>query len=261
MNSTKIIALMTVIVACFGCFALFSEESDAASDETCTVTFVTEFQISDPEIEQVTVTKGGFLHDVPGTPGVTTDSGHLFLGWYLDKGCKTLFSQNVKINSNTTLYAKWTNIESEYTLSLYDVSAFGMILYNTITVEKNTKASEPSSPSRDGLKFAGWYYYEGVDAETGEPVYTEFDWSEAVNNNYTLYAVWEEKGLMDSLSTLALTCVFIFLAVLALIAVVYFQSRKAIVLVVLFIALAIATHLGALQEILTALDSFLHSRG
>lgn len=66
------------------------------------------------------------------------------------------------------------------------------------TINKNSKAKEPTAPTKDGYTFYGWYTVE-VDAvgdpvkEDGEYVYKDkFDFGSAVAQSVTLYAKWEK---------------------------------------------------------------------
>ncbi|MDY3302803.1 MAG: S-layer homology domain-containing protein [Clostridia bacterium] len=54
-----------------------------------------------------------------------------------------------------------------------------------ITVAKNNTITKPADPVRDGYVFAGWY--------TDKKLTKEFDFSEKVTANITLYAKWEKK--------------------------------------------------------------------
>ncbi len=54
-----------------------------------------------------------------------------------------------------------------------------------ITVAKNKTITKPADPVRDGYVFAGWY--------TDKKLTKEFDFSEKVTANITLYAKWEKK--------------------------------------------------------------------
>ena len=54
-----------------------------------------------------------------------------------------------------------------------------------ITAAKNKTITKPADPVRDGFVFAGWY--------TDKKLTKEFDFSEKVTANITLYAKWEKK--------------------------------------------------------------------
>lgn len=58
--------------------------------------------------------------------------------------------------------------------------------YKTITVEVGDKVDKPANPTRSGYSFAGWY----TKAVGGE----KFDFEEAVAEDMTLYARWNENS-------------------------------------------------------------------
>lgn len=60
------------------------------------------------ELSPITVKKGSTIPSI----NIPTKSGYTFAGWYVDKDLKNVFDITKAINSNMTLYAKWTKTSS-----------------------------------------------------------------------------------------------------------------------------------------------------
>ncbi|MEH7073877.1 InlB B-repeat-containing protein, partial [Neobacillus drentensis] len=112
-------------------------------------------------------------------PTAPTKVGYTFGGWYKDAACTTEWDfANDTVSNNTTLYAKW-NINS-YTVTF---NSQGGSTVKSVKVNYNSLIQTPTSPTRAGYTFVGWYKEpSGVNI-----------WSFAtqkVLNNTTLYAKW-----------------------------------------------------------------------
>ncbi len=108
-----------------------------------------------------------------------TDDYWTFGGWYANADCTEPFDFSTPITGNTTLYAKWTEIE--YTVT-FDVGEHGTAPKSQ-TVKKGGKATRPEEdPSEEGWEFEGWFK-EGLE--------TEFNFNtETINADTTVYAKW-----------------------------------------------------------------------
>ena len=110
-------------------------------------------------------------------PTNPTRTGYTFDAWYTDTGLTTAYDFNTRITGNITLYAKW-NINS-YTVSF---NSNGGTSVSSQSVVYNTTATVPTSPTRTGYTFGGWY--------TTSSFTTEYDFNTPITGNKTLYAKW-----------------------------------------------------------------------
>ncbi|MGQ8874138.1 InlB B-repeat-containing protein [Paenibacillus sp. TSA_86.1] len=110
---------------------------------------------------------------VPSTP---TKEDYVFKGWYTDTTLTNAYNFGNQVVSPITLYAKWAPM---FTVSF---DSKGGSAVNTQTMEYNAKATTPTSPTRTGYVFSGWYSDEGLtDA---------YNFASPVTTNVTLYAKW-----------------------------------------------------------------------
>ncbi|WP_162309378.1 InlB B-repeat-containing protein [Cohnella abietis] len=117
----------------------------------------------------------GAVATAPGTP---TKAGYVFGGWHSDSGLTRPFNfSTTPIETNLTLYAKWTTIS--YTVSFNSNS--GSAVANQ-SVGYNGKAAAPAAPTRNGYKFVGWY--------SDAALTTAYNFATVVTANLTLYAKW-----------------------------------------------------------------------
>jgi uncharacterized repeat protein (TIGR02543 family) len=128
-----------------------------------------------PSIPTVTVRAGISLL----TPTTLTRSGYEFDGWYTTStftGTAVIFPYTV--NANTTFYAKWTAL---YTVT-YTVNG-GTPSIPTVTVRAGTSLTTPTTLTRSGYEFDGWYT---TSTFTGTAVTFPY----TVNANTNFYAKW-----------------------------------------------------------------------
>ncbi len=104
-------------------------------------------------------------------------------------------------SSTTTYYIYYdngwyTNTSTSFTTKLYSKVETPVVVYHTVTfvtnggsevagieVEDGAYATEPVAPTLNGFTFAGWY--------SDEALITEFDFSQPVTADITLYAKWD----------------------------------------------------------------------
>ena len=111
--------------------------------------------------------------------------GFVFKGWYSDSAL-TSYIRSVVIDSNKTIYAKWAKL---YTVTF---NTNGGSSVSSQSVEESQAAVKPTDPTREGYAFIGWY----VDQQFT----TEYNFSNAVSEDLTLYAYWK-KGYSVSFNT------------------------------------------------------------
>ncbi len=112
----------------------------------------------------------------------TTRTGYTFDCWCSDSELTSPYNFTTPITDNLTLYAKWTI--NTYTISFESNDGS---LVKEQHKDYNTCVNEPSSPTRPGYAFGGWY----SDLELTKA----YDFTTKVTNNFTLYAKWiETKG-------------------------------------------------------------------
>ncbi len=116
-----------------------------------------------------------------------TKTGLIFVGWYKESTFETSFDFNSAINADTTIYANWAS-EAEIVTITFESNGGSEVA--AIRVQKNKTAAAPSSPSRKGYLFKGWYKEAALT--------NAFAFSTALTENITLYAKWEvEKYPID----------------------------------------------------------------
>lgn len=110
-----------------------------------------------------------------------TKEGFIFEGWYLDQLFSTVFIDTIiddEMNS-LTLYAKWTEIILEVTLSFM---VYGGTSIDPVTYEVGSLIDAPEPPIKEGYTFLGWY--------TDEALTTLFAFDVMPDHDLTLHAKW-----------------------------------------------------------------------
>ena len=114
-------------------------------------------------------------------PDDPTLKGHTFAFWYLgdDEQNATAYDFNTPVTENITLTAKW-NI-NKYTVTFNSYG--GTPVPPAQEVEYGLTATEPATaPTKTGYTFDGWYLGD-----------EKYDFSDAVEQNITLYANWKKN--------------------------------------------------------------------
>jgi uncharacterized repeat protein (TIGR02543 family) len=144
------------------------------------VTFDLNYDGATGQPEPQSIASGSLVSE----PDVPTRNGYLFGGWYIDALCTTAFDFSTQtIIQNTTLFAKWTDISTTYTLNfdLNSDNATGQPEPQIIAA--GSLATEPQDPIRDGYIFIGWY--------TTSECYMPFSFEDdIITADTTLYACW-----------------------------------------------------------------------
>ena len=122
-----------------------------------------------------------------------TYEGYTFGGWYSDVDLNNEFTKTTKVESDLTLYAKWTkNGEpaptptTTYTIT-FDANGHGTApqAVSGVTALPHTLPSLEA----DGYRFIGW----GTSASATTAVAA----GTAITENTTLYAIWEQLSLYE----------------------------------------------------------------
>ena len=103
--------------------------------------------------------------------------GYTFDGWYADEKHTTEFDFKTPITGNTTVYAKWT--ANDYYVSFFTEHGDPPTSQN---VKYNGTATYPGELTAEGYTFDGWY--------TDDTHTTEFDFTQPIKSNTTVYAKW-----------------------------------------------------------------------
>lgn len=109
-----------------------------------------------------------------------TREHYVFAGWYTDSACTQKADFEYTIDADTTFYAGWTLSEITVTFSL----GYDDLVYDTEVISVGGTVGQPTSPTRTGYIFDGWYL-EGASEE--------FDFSTALSSDTTIVAHWEER--------------------------------------------------------------------
>ena len=80
--------------------------------------------------------------------------GHMFLGWFLDQGLSTAFSESTSVTGDLTLYPSFAAMN--YTLTL-NPSCEIELAWTAKAVTFNSAYGELPAPNRSGFTFLGWF--------------------------------------------------------------------------------------------------------
>ncbi len=132
----------------------------------------------------------GAVVTVLGNTGSLTKTGYTFGGWNTAaNGSGTTYAgeSTFTISSNVTLYAVWTI--NTYTVSF---NSNGGSAVSSQSVAYNTTATAPTTPTKAGYGFDGWYSDSGLT--------TVFSFSTAITADITLYAKWTATSCTYSIN-------------------------------------------------------------
>lgn len=111
-------------------------------------------------------------------PSNPTRQGYTFAGWYSDGELTSPYTFTTMPAENKVLYAKWTI--NQYTITF---NSNGGTSVTSKTQAYMSSVTEPSSPTRTGYTFIGWFYDSGLTSQVSFPI-------EMPLNGTTLYAKW-----------------------------------------------------------------------
>lgn len=107
--------------------------------------------------------------------------GYQFDGWYTQENGGVPFDFNQEITEDVKVYAHWSKVETNHTVYF---NCGGKAEGSTKVVQYGEKVTPPANPKADGYRFEGWY----TQKDGGE----EFDFSQAITEDVTVYAHWSE---------------------------------------------------------------------
>lgn len=107
--------------------------------------------------------------------------GYTFDGWYADAAYNTEFDFTKPIQSNTTVYAKWT--AKDYEVSFITEHGDAPTSQN---VKYNGTAKDPGKLKAEGYTFDDWY--------TDATYTTKFDFTKPITGDTKVYAKWEKNA-------------------------------------------------------------------
>ena len=121
-------------------------------------------------------------------------TGFTFNGWY-DKDNNFVIIDSSVVLVIDPVERNW-NIFADYDINQYTVTfdSNGGTAVSSITQDYDTSVSEPTSPTKSGYTFAGWYY----DSALTNPVTFPFNMPAS---NITLFAKWDVAIYNVSIST------------------------------------------------------------
>lgn len=166
--------------------ALTSCGGSKSSKSSTTTNYTVSFDVNDPDttdsitldaIEAVTVKKGATV-----TLTDLTYEGYTFGGWYTDSALTKKFTSTTAVESDLTLYAKWTKnaATTEKVTVTFNTNGGSSIV--PVEVDKGSTVDEPTAPTLDGYTFDGWY--------TDEALTNAFSFTTPITTTTTLYAKW-----------------------------------------------------------------------
>ena len=138
----------------------------------------------------VVVEKGGKATK-PADPKFDENEMCAFGGWFTDAACTAEFDFNGAVDSDVTLYAKWTPTKTTVT---FDANYVGAPAATKVIANLGGTVARPEDPTRARYEFGDWY-----TSRVGGSVY---DFATTVDGEITLYAHWarSEYSIMFDLN-------------------------------------------------------------
>lgn len=119
-------------------------------------------------------------------PSAPVKSGFTFAGWFTDELLLNPWNfETDLVTLDMTLYAKWVEVIPVLTYTVTFETNGGSSVAPYLDVEEGSFIDEPSSPTKDGYTFAGWFTSQALD------IAFNFDQAQ-IESNITLYAKWNE---------------------------------------------------------------------
>lgn len=119
-------------------------------------------------------------------PSNPIKTGFIFAGWFTDELLLNPWNfESDLVTLDLTLYAKWIEIIPILTFTVTFQSNGGTTVSDYLDVEQNALIVEPTSPTKEGYIFEGWFTSQTFD--------TLFNFeATTIQSNITLYAKWRE---------------------------------------------------------------------
>jgi uncharacterized repeat protein (TIGR02543 family) len=177
----KVVTLLVVAALVFaGCQQLTTPASSDSSSGTTTkytVTFNLNYDGATGAPDAQTITSGGTATK----PTDPSRDSYSFNGWYAEAACTNAFDFATAITADTTLYAKWTAVDTtvKYTVA-FDTNGGSSIA--AVSVSSGATVTAPTDPTLASYTFGGWY--------TSAAKTTAYNFSDPVTADTTLYAKW-----------------------------------------------------------------------
>lgn len=122
-------------------------------------------------------------------PSAPTAEGYTFDGWYKEAACTNAWNFSTDtVSSDTTIYAKWTQVIPSRTVSKYKVLDGGTpVLIGSDSVLSGSTYNVPGKPYEAGYTCSGWF-----TAASGGSAYTSSTINADTNIyvRYTSHAAW-----------------------------------------------------------------------
>lgn len=153
-TSAKIISFLIILITTLVLIGCSDSGEGDPHPTSYTVTFSSQFNNTEsatvmPNPTSITVEEGKTVETLPTPPSM---SGYRFGGWWTGKnGAGTQFTESTIVNFNMIVYAYWYNYRVTFNNNGEIYATRG------ITLPENTVSSFPTSPTRTGYNFAGWY--------------------------------------------------------------------------------------------------------
>lgn len=163
--------------------------SSVEEDTTCTVTFDLNYDgggtYQTLEVEpNSNVTR----------PDDPTRDGYVFENWYTEATCENVFDFDTAISDDITIYANWSEFDSENMIKVvfyYNYEgAPNNGIYMTSVIKKRRKVSTPSKPTRDEAYFENWY--------TDSDCTTLYSFDTILSESTNLYANWLDQYVFEA---------------------------------------------------------------
>ena len=161
------------VLSIFSCLFLISSCSNENEKTVYDITYYSQGELYNTQ----SVIAGNLAPQV--SPPVPGEPGRVFSHWSLsENGPEYDFS--MPVNVNLILYAVWT--KSQHNVNFYSDN----VIFETVSVAYGESVKKPSDPqpASDGMTFLYWSL-----TENGE----EFDFSQQITGDLSLYAVWAKK--------------------------------------------------------------------
>ncbi len=170
----------------FTLYAKWEQNTNTDTDTTTTYT-VTFNSMGGTAVSSQTVSKGDYASE----PDEPVRDGYNFAGWYSDSSLTVEFDFGTPITKATTVYAKWSQIKMFTVTFAWGTAELAQTILATDNVAKPSlkrvtegeRVEEPETPYLEYYQFVGWFCEEYC--------FTEYDFSEPVTDNITLYGIYE----------------------------------------------------------------------